>query len=186
MCFYSKEKSCWYSPWHWEGECEIIWCSKKVQDEVLHAQFCAAAISIKHPRLEIRRWAGAFVLHLHFHICIDLRFHSCPPPTTPVVLTAPVGSIIQGSLNSHDSPRLFVCSILGHRWCCGWAWTQSVPFFSKAGSECSFAQLSFSMGLTAALVFWKLVQTSWSFIRQWAELLREGRLFTESWFASET
>lgn len=72
--------------------------AKRYIDEIEHAQFFHAAISVKHPWHTVGRWTG-HLLSTSSHVCIDLRgFIAAPPPTMSVVLTANVGSVTQGSL----------------------------------------------------------------------------------------
>lgn len=131
--------------------------AKRYIDEIEHAQFFHAAISVKHPCHTVGRWTG-HLLSTSSHVCIDLRGFIAAPPPYHVC-----GSDCKCRISHSGIPPLFMthsgclfAAFLGHRWCCGWAWTQSVPFSSQSGSECSFAQLSFSMGLTAAQVCWQL------------------------------
>lgn len=71
--------------------------AKRYIDEIEHAQFFHAAISVKHPWHTVGRWTG-HLLSTSSHVCIDLRGFIAAPPTMSVVLTANVGSVTQGSL----------------------------------------------------------------------------------------
>lgn len=116
--FYSKENTCWYSPWHWEVECGTTWYSTWYIDEIEHAQFCDAAISIYEICLAHSRQSGRCICSPPpFPYLYWLkRFRRCLP-TMSVVLTENVGSMPKDPSTFVTHSGYLFAAFLGHRWC---------------------------------------------------------------------